>query len=299
VSSQARILSGSLPAGYDTGIDQPGEEREPGGVRDREQTFTRSPAEVESAVQVNTIQPMLTRLLGSVSLVADGGRIEGPPGLVYSTDPRNWLDAAGQPFVVKGPDLNIVVAESLAYELADLVGVHTPDYAFASIPSEEGSYFASRKVTDCIRDAGPWLNAEQPAVLDQLALVLGLDVWIGNDDRNMGGFLVGPGDGSSRRLIAIDFEKAVAIRGPAPIVSSAMLNPKNLRPTGDLLVAAKKALRFDRFLERLGRVPDTAVSQKVELIRAYLPGFDWHDSVSICLRSRKSNISKHLREVWS
>ncbi len=85
-----------------------------------------------------------------------------PLGLVYSTKPQMWVDDAGVSRIVKGPDLNVVAAEAIAYLLAERLSLRTPDFAIATIQGSPGTYFASRTIENCLRDVSPLIIHRPP-----------------------------------------------------------------------------------------------------------------------------------------
>ena len=209
--------------------------------------------------------------------------------LVYSTNPRSWTDANGAGYVVKGPEPEVVIAEAVAYELAAVVGLPTPGYALAKKPNDPRIYFASHKLENCARNVVPWLDGASDAHARAVSELITFDIWIANEDRNLGGFL-GVGSADSLSLRFIDFEKSIALRGPAPLIATG----------GQELYGLCKRMNVSpgAFVARISAISDDAIKACVGSVCARVPEFDWSDSVEICLTRRRAKLATLVKEVW-
>ena len=209
---------------------------------------------------------------------------------------RDAVDHEGRSYVVKGPDPNMVVAEAVAYCLAPTFGIVTPDFALGRFFGEAGFYFASVKLENAMRDVRPWLINPKPNLQAALSAVHVFDVWLANNDRNLGGFLMRTSE-RDRELVSIDFEKSHAIRGPSPLITVNEIEPKKLRPGG---VLAKVALPWlNASAERLRSIPDACILDAVGRVKVAMGAdFAWSESVSATLIQRRSRIDRLLEEVW-
>lgn len=223
--------------------------------------------------------------------------MSAPSNMVYSTAPVSSLDESGADYVVKGPDHDVVVAETTSHVLANHLDLLVPEFALATRAGSSSHFFASKKVDPVIRDIEPWIDDHK----DTIAKVIVFDIWIGNNDRNIGN-LIGraplEGDPTSIEIVAIDFEKAHAIRGMHPIITVNAVNPPTLWPTGTLGVQMRRTPVPTGFIDRVQALPDALVERTVRCISSALPVFTWADSVAIALNSRKNKLPALVREVW-
>lgn len=243
-------------------------------------------------------QPLPLIPIRQVALALGGSPVTPPDGMVYSTGPTSWTDADGVDRIVKGPDVGMVVAEALGYLLGRRVGLRVPDFAIATIESIPGLHFASEKLVRAQRDVSPWLRL--PTFREAFARVVLFDVWVVNHDRNHGGFLADehPETGALE-LVAIDFEKSVALRGPQPIVTTPTIAVGRLRPQGELGpllhglpipaagIAGIKGVTSEEM--------EGAVGALREVVGA---SYDWGDSTVHVLEKRRDRIEALAAEVW-
>ncbi len=80
---------------------------------------------VLSCARASPVLPYPNQVVTEIRIVElmDRGTVARPEGIVYSTDPQASMDEAGNQYIVKGPDLNIVVSEAIAYILAGQLGI--------------------------------------------------------------------------------------------------------------------------------------------------------------------------------
>ena len=63
-------------------------------------------------------------------------------GIIYSTQPLIALSENGYKYILKGPDINLVIAEYSAYSLARHINIPVPDYGLAY---QDGTYYFASK----------------------------------------------------------------------------------------------------------------------------------------------------------
>src|SRR5690242_5879475 len=101
-----------------------------------------------SSVQTLVTLPSSTALPETVIrwvIMDDRGQpVAAEPGVVYSTSPRLAGGADGHEYFIKGPEMEIVVAEALGYELGRRVGLSVPEWALSHLGDDEEVFFASR-----------------------------------------------------------------------------------------------------------------------------------------------------------
>jgi hypothetical protein len=231
----------------------------------------------------------------------DRGTVARPEGIVYSTDPLASMDEAGNQYIVKGPDLNIVVSEAIAYILAGELGIMTPGFALGYFADDESAlWFASAKEENVIRGGDRLLSAcPSASTILAMGALVAFDAWIANTDRNSGNVLV-RGSAKELEIVAIDFEKAEALRGPHPLMQSTVVDPKKLRPTGDLARAVTQPVQWGGFLQRLQDLPDDTIKDAVQTVESAVgSSFTWADSTCQALQKRKMKLPQILTEIWS
>ena len=132
---------------------------------------------------------------------------------MLSTHPRQAVDLRGRQYVIKGDSVETVVAESLGYALAELVGLPTPDWGLAEMRGSSHLWFACQVVE--VRQTELVLQAKTYRNRDFLRSLVVFDQWIGNADRNVNNIVAripAEGERGEVDLVAIDFEKAFVLR---------------------------------------------------------------------------------------
>lgn len=234
-----------------------------------------------------------------VDILEAGPVIKGPPGIVYGPGPVSVTSLDNVVYVQKGPDINIVVAEIGGHFLASTVGIPTPSFAYCN--NGGAIHFLSEKVSSTVRDISPWLRRNRQGLMKQICEIIVFDIWVMNYDRNIGNLLPFPASGdSSTSLVAIDFEKSAALRGPHPLVEAHVVaTPKSLWPTGELGNMARNTAIPKNFISRIKSTPDEAIRKDITDIVAILgSAFSWADSSIKLLLKRRDNISTLVVEVW-
>jgi hypothetical protein len=232
------------------------------------------------------MEPGLFRLPEIVDLTDGGEPIIPPAQIVYSSGPRLCL-AGERAYVVKGPQLEVVAAETVAHALAGLLELPVPEFALGRARNGE-LHFASRHI-DGLRDVRPFISRHLPF----LSQVVAFDVWLFNNDRNMGAFVMG-GEG----MIALDFEKSWAVRSHTPTVELPTMNHRTLWPRGELGQLMRDAEMPTEFLGRIESVSDEDIASAVSGVRALLPAYTWSDSTTFALAQRRNRIGTLTKEVW-
>ena len=223
----------------------------------------------------------------SIELLDSGTPVRAPDAMVYSTAPRFCNATDGKAYVVKGADdPDAVAAEAIGYTFAKLLDLEVPDFAVA----DGGRLFASLHVDGCFRDPAPFFADHLPMI----ARVILLDVFLFNDDRNVGAFVAHP----SRGLVALDFEKSKVVRLRHPLVELATLDPKKVWPRGALREVAGRCKMPDEFRNRIEQLTDVAIHSVVQGVAQAVPAYTWGDASELALRSRRDNFRKLVAEVW-
>jgi hypothetical protein len=223
--------------------------------------------------------------------------------MVYSTEPRTGLCTDGYRYVLKGHEaLDVVRAEAVGYLLAADAHIPTPAWSFVRSRASEHLLFGSRMV-DGFRDVEPFLRRGAVRNRSDLCKLAALDVWICNPDRNIGN-LIGSGaaNGNTHDIIvlAIDFEKAVTLRGQSPGLDTAAIRPGTLVPRGIL-----------HDLLRVGGKPDSACMAEVTAAwsasarasvecvqRSMGLAAEWAETTVTVLEQRLDRLSDLVEEAW-
>lgn len=235
-----------------------------------------------------------------IELIDEGTPVVAPEDLVYSTQPRKATALDGNSYFVKGPDRNIVVAEAVAHQLAQDLDLNVP--AFGIALTADGPLFASREVPRCQRQIETWLIQQKTVNPETLPLVLAFDIWTMNKDRNMGN-LVGegqlpPADGRVA-IVAIDFEKAMTLRGPYPLTATPHIQPRALWPSGTLGQMVKGAKCPPEFLSRIEGMGEHHVLDAFARVEARLAeDIPWKQNSAQLLALRAKKIRALIAEVW-
>jgi hypothetical protein len=240
---------------------------------------------------------IITRLLTMDSPVV------APDGVVFSTHPRRAEGENGVSYFVKGPDIEIVFAEVVGCMLAREAGLSVPDIALCEGDDDE-QYAGSAKVDSNLRDALPWVRAPQRVVnFEDLFGAVVVDVWLANNDRNIGGLVARPHHSKGNvELVFLDFEKSVALR-PNPRVSSAMLEPRKLWPSGILGEELHQRKRLYPPVVMLNQIRSLAADRCAEIIHGVAAAtripITWADDSISALSHRASIIQQLAEEVWA
>jgi hypothetical protein len=237
-----------------------------------------------------------------IDILDEGTPVIPPDDLVFSTQPRKATGRDGCSYFVKGPDLNIVVAEAVAYQLARHLGLEVPDFGLALSMDGSGPLFASKEVPRCYRQVELWIRQGKTSNCEMLSCMSAFDVWVMNKDRNINNLV---GESHVRpanvliKLVAIDFEKCMALRGPYPLTTTPEIRPRSLRPSGTLetLLAGKECP--DSFLRKIEGMTEGHVRDAFGRVEARLGSpISWKDSSAQLLGRRATRIREHVMEVW-
>lgn len=228
--------------------------------------------------------------------------MEAPEHVVYSTDPRRATGLDGKVYFVKGPDQNVAVAEAVAYQLAQEVGLPVPE--FGLVLSDDGSEpsFASCEVAHCHRSVDDWIVRKRTTNPEVLPRIIAFDVWVANKDRNIGN-LVGieepAGLGIRITLVAIDFEKSVALRGPYPLTTVNTIPATKLWPSGILGNLVKGAPQPMEFFATIEGINASHIEAAFGTVEAHLGAIvPWKENTVKLLLTRAKNIRTLVQEVW-
>ncbi|HEY5911339.1 MAG TPA: hypothetical protein VJA21_12120 [Verrucomicrobiae bacterium] len=250
-----------------------------------------------------TVQPLI---IPEVDLIVKGQPVAGPLNVVYSTSPLSARDDDGTFYYVKGEDDPLIVlAEVLGHILAGFVEIPVPQYAVGRFGKKGAPVFASAVVEDAVRDVSGWVKKKKVKNWDVLPRVIALDVWLANNDRNMGNLLgraVPEDDDGHIELIAIDFEKSATVRKKAPMIEIATMTPKAFWPRDELGKLCKSTLKWDAgIMQRFDGITDGQIEQAVSASVAAVghPDADGRDNIAHVLKKRRNNLAKLVHEVWN
>ena len=235
-------------------------------------------------------------ILKTIQVLDPGQPVLPPHGIVYSTNPRITSGTDGHEYFLKGTDRNVVVAEAVAHLLAKMLQVPVPEFGIA--PVEEKFYFASRSIQ--IRNVEVFVERKDIANADVLARTIVLDVWFANPDRNMGNF-VGEiaGNPGPIRLLPIDFEKSVCLRGPTPLVSAPMVNPKKLWPKERLGQLLRGTAIPTQFCDKVANFQEHHITDCFNKVVAHVGDIEWVEGSLKVLVNRAKQIHTRVQEAWS
>lgn len=237
-----------------------------------------------------------------IDLIDEGTAVAAPEDVVYSTQPRKATGQDGHSYYVKGPDLNITVAEAVAHQLARNLGLNVPNFGIVVSADTDQPKFASREVPHCLRQVDEWIRRNRAINRDTLPLITAFDVWVVNKDRNIGN-IVGEGlSGTAAgriKLIAIDFEKSMALRGPYPLTTVPLIPPQAMWPSGTLGQLLKGAPIPQAFCERLERFTENDVLGAFGAIESQMRvDIPWKENSAQLLTTRAQSIKRLVAEVW-
>ena len=253
---------------------------------------------------LNNQEQTLDLIVPEVSLVTKGPPVKAALNVVYSTAPVSALDEFGNHYFVKGEDDHrIVLAEAISHVFAGLLEIPVPSYAVGRFGGNGPAVFASSVVDNATRDVSLWIQRGKVSNPDMLTRLVALDVWVANNDRNMGNLLGRPSntDANMIELVAIDFEKAAVVRKTAPLIEIAAMPAKGFWPRGDLGTRCKSFLKWSNAdLERISAVSDENIAQVVaSCVAAVRCDSAQNDSISHVLKKRRDGISVLVKEVWN
>lgn len=237
-----------------------------------------------------------------VQLLEEPQPVTPPKGLIYSTKPLHARATDGHTYILKGPETSVVFAEAACYQLAAHVGLSVPPCRLCTLPGSGGVLFASRELRtrsalETLVTTGKVLN---PELLEE---TIAFDVWVANEDRNMGNIVGEPratnGTGTVK-LYAIDFEKAAVLAGTDRFTVTAMPAAR-FWPTGVLGDLCGSLTVPTGFCARISAVQRAAVAGLVQqtVWDLNMPQVPWIDTAIDVLVQRASRIVTLVNEVWN
>lgn len=243
-------------------------------------------------------------MVREIALFSPCGPMTAPEGIVYSTSPQSALDQDGNRYVTKGAgDVDTVVAELIGYKFAELLEIPVPGFGVGRFGGQGGPLFVSEMLVDAQRDVSFWLKKKRFTNENAIVRLLALDVWIANNDRNMGGLLGRPTNAGSGKIevVAIDFEKAQVVRSETPLTEIPLMRPKAFWPTGQLGALCREILNLDlRVVADFAVFNENRVGQIVDCcVAAVGDGFKKRDSVCIALQRRLAKLHDLVEEAWA
>ena len=232
--------------------------------------------------------------------LAEKGELKKPhrSGIIYSTQPLIALAENGSKYILKGPDINLVIAEYSAYLLARHINIPVPDYGLAY--QDDSYYFASKEIK--IKDVEDILSNDYISNQEDIPRIIAFDILISNYDRNMGNFVAAIDKiepTPSFYLYAIDFEKS-RVLNPANIlvlndhdevywprgILGDILSGTHL-PSEQTISTLSELPDNDQIFHHLERFYDTIKADKNSLI-----------NMRRLLRDRANNITNLIRRYW-
>jgi hypothetical protein len=149
------------------------------------------------------------------------------------------------------------------------------------------------------RDVGPWVKRNKVKNMDVLPRLIALDVWLANNDRNMGNLLGRQVDdeGDQIELVAIDFEKSATVRRLSPNVEIPTMPPKGFWPRDELGKLCQKTVKFDdKTFDAFRKVTDGQVERAVSAAAGAV-GVSPHDSITHVLLKRRDKLKQLIEET--
>lgn len=237
-----------------------------------------------------------------IDLLEEGTAVVPPEGMVFSCAPRKAAAKDGYSYFVKGPDRNIVVAEAVAYQLAQSLGLVVPEFGIALPENGSGPLFASREVARCHRQVEPWIRRERTINRNMLPAVAAFDVLLMNKDRNINNLVgevqLAPHEGTIV-VVAIDFEKSMALRGPYPLTTTPHIPPRTLRPSGTLGQLVTGDICPNEFYAALEAIREGHVLDAFARVEARLnEDIPWKGNSAQLIARRATRIRDLVAEVW-
>jgi len=224
------------------------------------------------------------------------------PGVLYSTNPQQALAEDGR-YVLKGPLLPVVFAESVCYELANRVGLVVPPHGVC-FPSEDGTPWFATKMLEHRLPVDDLYRSGRVSNPDVLADAAVFDIWTCNVDRNINN-LVGSTDQSYRpprvRLYAIDFERAEAVRGNMNRFEITAIAPQRFMPREALAEIVRGFSPPQAIAQRIQDVSDDDLHGVIDQVIASLnfPSVPWRSMTEGLLAQRRNRLAQLVQEAWS
>jgi hypothetical protein len=260
------------------------------------------PSSLTNAV-ATTVQNLI---IPEVVLATNGGPMEKPLNIVYSTNPQLALAEDGAKYCVKGAeDIGIVLAEILGHVLASYVQIPVPDYAVGRFDEAGPPVFASALLENAMRDVEPWVKVNRVSDTGMLSRLIALDIWLANNDRNIGNLLGRPeatSTNGSIELVAIDFEKAATVRKTAPTFEIPTMPPKSFWPRGILGTYCRTRANIAQAeLPRFRAITDGQIQNAVNgsFAAVRMDNAEKMDTVITILKKRRDNLKALLQEEWN
>lgn len=243
-------------------------------------------------------------VLRQVTLATRGEPVRAPQNLVYSTAPTHAVGTDDDQFYVKGEsNIRIVLAESIAYTLAQNLEIPVPEFAIGFYEDSDAPVFASQILDKGVRDVSFWLNRSKIANMAILARLIVFDTWLANNDRNLGNLLGVPlqGTDQSIKLVAIDFEKSATVRSEAPMIEIPTMQAREFWPRGELGTICRKLVVWDpSAIQAISSVTDSTIDATVNAaLAATNANASIGDSIGHSLKHRRNRIEPLAREVWN
>ena len=237
-----------------------------------------------------------------IDLIDEGTPVSAPEEVVYSTQPRKATALDGHCYYTKGPDLNIVTAELVAHQLALELALNVPEFGIAFPDLVDGPLFASKEVPRCHRQVDPWIKRDRVTNPGMLPLLIAFDIWVMNKDRNIGNLVgheqLAPSAGRIA-IVAIDFEKSMALRGPYPLTATPNIDPRSLWPSGTLGQMMTGAPLPNDFCASIGKVGAERILDAFARVEARInQEIPWKAGSVQLLSMRSKRIINLVKEVW-
>jgi hypothetical protein len=123
-----------------------------------------------------------------------------------------------------------------------------------------------------------------------------------NKDRNIGNLVgesqLAPGEGTVA-IVAIDFEKSMALRGPYPLTTTPNIQPRALWPSGTLGQLLTGDARPNNFFAAIEAMTGDHVRDAFARVEARLnEDIPWKESSAQLLANRAKRIRNLAAEVW-
>lgn len=234
----------------------------------------------------------------SIVLVCEGGTVNSPRNIGYSTAPVIEIDESGIPYITKGEnDPNILLAELFGHLVSDTIGIKIPRFGVGIYSNGGRKKFASRLESTAMRDVYYFLidaKLRQTVVnFDMLYKLIALDAWLGNEDRNFGSLLakIIP-NGERIELMVIDFEKSKLFRNQNPIFHKDEYMKLRKWPRDDHELLCSNILDLNKIdVDCIGKLSDEFL-ENLLLDCLEISGVDTNrkDSILHALHIRKNNL---------